>query len=164
MNKKIYLCAILSIFAIFLCCSFSFAENENSVMKNTADGIKNMVGNAENAIENTAKGASNTSKNVTGSMQNAGNTAINNVGNTMKDAENAIMGNNENTGFMGTSDDNTDGYTSARTSSTDDTSVMGLNSTTWIWLILALATVGIGILIYSYFAQTNSTHHNKLED
>lgn len=174
MKKKIIYCTFLLLF-VALYSTLVYAEN-NSMMKNAADSVKNTVAGAENVIEDTARGITNTSKDITGKMQNAGNTVTNNVGNSLSNIGNSVTNNTQNientsdnntasnTGFMGLTDDNTDGYTATRTSTADDATVMGINSTTWIWIIMALSAVGIGILIYSYFSQTNSTHNSNLDD
>ena len=96
-------------------------------------------------------------------VNNVGN-SLNNIGNSISGDMNNTSNNSANSGFMGTTDDNTDGYTATRTSTAEDSTVFGIDTTTWIWIVMALAAIGIGILIYSYFAQTNSARHNNLDD
>ena len=72
MKKKIIYCTIL-LLTITLYSTLVFAEDNNSIMKNASDSVRNMIGGAENTIENAARSVTNTSQNVTGNMQNAGN-------------------------------------------------------------------------------------------
>ena len=66
MKKKIIYCTSLILFVV-LYSSLVFAEN-NSMMKNAADSVKNTVAGAENVIEDAARGVTNTSKDITGKI------------------------------------------------------------------------------------------------
>ena len=68
--KKIFLGLILFTLIIAFSFSYVFAADNNSMLENAANGIRNVVGSAENTVENAAKDVSNTSKNATGAMEN----------------------------------------------------------------------------------------------
>lgn len=156
MNKKILYSTFLLLAATLFISSYAFAANDNSMLKDAANGVRNVVGGAENAVEDAARGVSNTSKNITENMQNTGN----NIGNKIQNTGNAITTGVDN-------NNNKNEYTAQRTSATSTTNnatLLGMDSNTWIWLIMALSAIGIGILIYSYFNQTNSTHYEHSDD
>ena len=167
MNKKKFYSAFLLLSAIIFVCSFSFAANDNTMMQNAANNIKNVVGGTENAIENAAGDVSNTAKNITSGAETAGN----NVGNAIENGINSITQDDRNHSTTNsdnnnmteniTNEDNGANYTANRTAATttDNTTFLGMNTTTWIWLIMGIAALGIGILIYSYFNQRSHYEH-----
>lgn len=143
MQKKFILGLLLfSIFSV-LGFTYAFATDGKDAMGEAANSVRNVVGDAENGIENAAKDISNTSKNATGDMENAANGMTNN-----------------GVSFM-TSDSNSGNYTARRTATTD-TTLLGMNSTTWIWLILAIAAVAIVALVYYY--TTSVSNRNSYKD
>ena len=77
MKKKIYYGIILLFVSLFLASTYTFAANDNSMLHDAANSVRNMVGGAENAIEGAAQNISNTSRSATGAMQNAGNSITN---------------------------------------------------------------------------------------
>ena len=135
----------LLLFSIFTVLGFTycFATDGNATMGEAANSVRNVVGDAENGIENAARDISNTSKNSTGDMENVANGMYNN-----------------GISFM-TSDSNSGNYTARRTATTD-TTLLGMNSTTWIWLILAIAAVAIVALVYYY--TTSVSNRNSYKD
>ena len=174
MNKKL-IYSIFILVSIIFTFSYTFAANDNSMMHNAAESVKNVVGGAENAVEDAARGVSDTSKNITGGLQNAGNNVSNTVSNTMNNVttpdnstnhttENQTANNTDNSDNMiGTNNNDNTNYTAARTATTsgeDTTTFLGMNSTVWIWIIMGIAALGIGILVYSYFNQTNRYEHS----
>ena len=154
MHKKLLLGTILSIALIFVC-NFCFAaENNEHPIQDAANSVKNVVGGAENAIENGAKDISNTTKNATNSMENAGN----NIGHDAKNTMNTVTNNNHK------ATTNTNNYNATRTSASGDTTLLGMNSTAWIWLVLGIATIAIIALVWYYSKQNVNNHNNKRLD
>lgn len=153
MKRKTFYSIILLFLTICLFTSHAFATNDNSVLKDAADGVKNMVGGAENTVENAARGISNASKNATGHIENTANNMTNDISNSAMSSMNRMT------------DTNQDNYTATRTSTeVADQNMFGLSTNTWFWLILALAAVGIGILVYSYFAQTTNRNYHNMDE
>ena len=153
MHKKLLLGAILSIALIFVC-NFCFAaENNEHPIQDAANSVKNVVGGAENAIENGAKDISNTAKDATNSMENAGN----NLGNNTKNTMNAVTNNNARTSS------NANGYNATRTSANGDTTLLGMNSTAWIWLVLGIAAIAIIALVWYYSKQNVNNRNRRLD-
>ena len=77
--------------------------------------------------------------------------------------------NTRNSTYMGTSssDNGTKGttdYTASRTSTDTGATVLGMDSTTWIWLIIAAVTIAVITLIYSYVKQNNTNDYDHSED
>ena len=172
MEKKI-LYSIFLLLVIVFASTCVFAEDNNSMLQNAANGVRNVVGGAENTVENAARGISNTSRNITEGMQNAGNTAANNIGNTVNNMDNTAnngMNNDTNSttdnntsGFMGINSTTDEGNYNATRTATNEGTFLGLTSNTWIWMVVALAALAIGILIYSYFAQNNTRYDHSDE-
>lgn len=140
MQRKILFGLLFFIFILAFSVSYTFAANG---LENAANGVKNVVGNAENSIENTARGVANTSKDATEAMENAGN--------NMTENKNDVTGTTMN--------NNSGNYTAMRTSTSNNGTLLGMNSTVWIWLILALLAVAIISLIYSYSAGISTQKH-----
>jgi len=121
-----------------------YADVLTDSMEKAANSVRDAVGNAENGIENTAKDISNTAKNVTENMEKSASEMTNN--------NNSFMATNTNSG----------NYTARRTATTTDTTLLGMNSTTWIWLILAIAAVAIIALVYYYTSSVpNRNRYNN---
>lgn len=133
MTKKIFL-LFTTIFALFLCSSAVFANT---------DGVGQGISNAGNEIQNSWDKLGN-------SVQNAGNRIATGVSNMGKDETN-----NNNTGFMGMTDDNNrDGrsYTATRTA-TNTPTVLGMNGTMWTWFVFAILAVVVIALVWYYGMQ-----------
>lgn len=162
MYKKLFFSFIILVAMIF---SFSicFAANENDgMLKNAADGVRNVVGDAENAVENAAKDVSNTSKDVTRDMENDANNAGNNMRNDTTNNNNT-SGNTNNNSNNTTASTNgmNNGYSATRTATgTDENTFMGMNATAWTWLILGIAAIAIVALVWYYGSQVNSSNNN----
>lgn len=142
---------LLISFGILLAIIFSFSVClANNDLQKAADGVRNVVGDAENAVEGAARDVSNASKDATGDLENLGNDIKNNGDNrnTKKDT------NNNNT-VMGTTDGN---YDATRTATGTDATFMGMNATSWTWLILGIAAIAIIALIWYYATQFNSSN------
>ncbi len=152
MYKKLLISGALLLTIIF---SFSFCFANNG-FQDVANGVRNIVGDAENAVEGAVKDISNASKNATGDMENAANNIGNNIkdsfdGNTAKDT------NNDSRTMTGT----TTNYDATRTSTGTDNTFMGMNSTVWTWLIIGIAAVAIIALIWYYSMQFNSNNYDN---
>ena len=158
MYKKLFLgLALLAciVFSFTVC----FANDNDGMLKDAADGVRNAVGNAENAVEDAAKGVSNASKDATGDMENAAN-------NGNKDMANNETNNNGEASDSNRTSATTDmnnGYAATRTATdTGATTFMGMTATAWTWLILGIAGIVIVALVWYYGMQVNST--NKYDD
>ena len=66
---------------------------------------------------------------------------------------------NKNDFMMSTNMSNTGNYNAQRTSTTANDTLLGMNSTTWIWLILAIAAVAIVALVYYYSAGVSNRNN-----
>lgn len=153
MNKKTFYGLILTIALIFFGITYSFATNNiGDGIKDAANGVRNMVGDAENAVEGAARDVSNTSKDATRDLENGGNKITKDMNNNTHNS--TYMGaSSSNNGIAGTTD-----YTASRTSTDTGATVLGMNSTVWMWLILAVVSIAIISLIYSYVKQNNSDY------
>ncbi len=136
--------------AIVCSCSVCFANNG---LQQAADGVRNVVGDAENAVEGAAKDISNASKNATGDVENTAN----NIGNDMKSSfeNNTKDTNNETRAMTGT----TTNYDATRTATGAENTFMGMNSTAWTWLILGIAAIAIIALVWYYSMQFTSSNY-----
>lgn len=119
--------------------SFTFCfANDNNMLQDAANGVRNVVGGAENTVEDAAKGVSNASKNTTENMENGANKA-----------GNAMTNNNNNA------------YSATRTSTNATTNTfMGMSATAWTWLIIGIAAIAIVALVWYYGMQLNSTNYD----
>lgn len=159
MNKKIFYGALLILAVILFATTYVFAT-DNNAGQDAVNDIRNAVGGAENTVENAARDVSNASKDATGAVENAGNQTANNVENAGNQTANNVE--NNASAHMGTDDSgNTAGYTATRTSTGDNATFLGMNSTMWIWLILAIAAVAIVALVYYYSTQTTNAYENS---
>ena len=143
MYKKLLIASgilIMTIFSFTVC----FANNG---LQEAADGVRNVVGDAENAVEDAARNISNASKEATNSMEQGAN----NVGN-------AIMNHNTTNNNMRVNTTN-DNYTATRTATTDNT-FMGMNATAWTWLIIGIAAIAIVALVWYYSMQVRSSNYD----
>lgn len=139
MYKKL-LISLGILVAMILSFTFCFA-NDNNMLQNAANGVRNVVGGAENTVENAAKGVSNTSKEATNKIENGAN----NTKNTVTDNKTAT----------------TNTYTATRTATDGIASTfMGMSSTAWTWLIIGIAAIAIVALVWYYAAQTRSSNYN----
>ena len=156
MCKKSLIGLALFVVAVF---SFSacFANNDNNdggMLKDAADGVRNVVGDAENAIEGAAKDVSNASKDATGDMENK----------TDNDKNGMTAGTTDNNSDRTSTNVTNNGYVATRTATTDTgaTTFMGMSSTAWTWLILGIAGIAIVALVWYYGMQVNS--NTKYDD
>ena len=90
--------------------------------------------------------------------------------NTMGDDPNTTTGNSTDNNENNWNDsnsfnngDNSRDYTAQRTSTTTDSSLAGMNSTTWIWLIMAVLAIAIIALVY-YYSAGLATHNYHNDD
>lgn len=146
MYKKLTISIITLLSIIFLSC-YCFAVDINS----TANGIQNTVKGAENAVQNAAQDFSNATQNMTNSIENKANSITDNI---MSNGNTAMVNRNTN---------NVNGnYSAVRTSTTQNQStLLGMNASTWTWFIIGLAAIAIIALVWYYAAQNNK---NKYED
>lgn len=136
-KKMLVIFAILTIgiFSFSVC----FANNDESMLQDAANGVRDAVGGAENAIEDGAKDIANTTKGVTGSAENA-----------MENKDNSGMTQNNNR-------TNNSNYTATRTATTNQT-FMGMSSTAWTWLIIGIAGIAIVALVWYYGSQIRTSN------
>ena len=159
MIRKIFLTFII-VLSIVFCSSFVFATNN----ENMTNGISDAMNNAENKTENAVQGATNvvrdTVSGITDTTKNAVNGLTDSAKNTVNDITNSTDEknnyNNDNNTAMTTNNStttaNTTGnYTTSRTSANG--TLMGMNSTTWIWIIMGVAAVTIIGLVWYYSMQ-----------
>lgn len=144
MYKKLLISIGILIIGIF---SFSVCFANDSLQE-AADGVRNVVGDAENAVEDAARNISNASKDATGKIEQGAN----NIGNTV------MNNNNSNT----TTGSTTNNYTATRTATTGNT-FMGMNATAWTWLIIGIAAIAIVALVWYYSMQIRSSDYNGRE-
>lgn len=135
MSKK-----LLFVVEIFMALVFAFSHS--------------FVLGADNNMMNDAKGAVNEAVNdvrdVVGGAENAMNDTVNSVTNGMNNR----------------SMSNTTGYTANRTATTssNESTFLGMGSTAWTWLILAIAAVAIVALVWYYSSQiTNRRNYDDNE-
>ena len=125
-----------ALFSFMVC----FANDNKNPVQDAANGVRNVVGNAENTVENAAKDISNTSKNATGNLEKGAN----NVGTTATNKTNDGVRNNN--------------YTATRTAT--GTTFMGMNGTSWTWLIIGIAAIAIIALVWYYSMQVRSSNYD----
>lgn len=152
MSKKIFL-TILIIFSIVSICTLCLANTGENPIQDATNSVRNVVGGAENALENGAKGATNMVKEGTNAVENTAQNATNKVENTTSSISSNMMS-------------NTNSYVASRTSTDANGSatLMGMNSTTWIWLILGIATIAIVALVWYYSMQMTTNKNNRRLD
>lgn len=140
MYKKLWISMAILIAMIF---SFTVCfANDNNMLQDATNGIRNVVGGAENTVENAAKDITNTSKNMTNAVENGTNRT-----------ENAVTNHNQ----MGTSNN----YNATRTSTgTTANTFMGMSATAWTWLIMGIAAIAIIALVWYYSMQMRSTNYD----
>lgn len=143
MYKKLFISIAIILSVIF---SFGICL-ANDGLQNAANGVRNVVGNAENAVEGAAKDISNASKNATGAMENGAN----NIGNSVKDGTNKVGNTVTNNGT----------YNATRTSTNAGNTFMGMNATTWTWLIIGIAAIAIVALVWYYSMQLRSSDYDN---
>ena len=155
--------AIALVFSFNIC----FATNtDGKGLQDAANGVRNVVGNAENTVEGAAKNISGKSKEATGSMEGGMNNATNNMvdgangrGTTNTNGTNQDGRNN---GQISTTNTNNP-YVATRTA-TGDATFMGMNATAWTWLIIGIAAIAIVALVWYYSTQlTNKNNHDHLD-
>lgn len=138
---------ILIFLAIIFASNFVFATDivngTEGALKSVGNGVQTMVNGTKNTITNAKNGAENMMNNVGNGMQN-----------TVNGIENGMRENNTDYGYT-----NTDGYTVARTATSNGMTQDTSNTITWI--ILAAATVAIIGLVWYYVAQTNNTNNSR---
>ena len=152
MYKKIFVALAILTIGIF---SFSicFANNDH-MLEDAANGVRNVVGGAENAIEDGARDIANTTKGATGAAENSMDNATGMTENTNNN------NNNNNSEMNGNDRTNSNTYIATRTSTTDSR-IMGMNATAWTWLILGIAGIAIVALVWYYGSQMRTNHDDE---
>ena len=152
MYKKIFVALAILTIGIF---SFSicFANNDH-MLENAANGVRNVVGGAENAIEDGARDIANTTKGATRAAENSMDNATGMTENTNNN------NNNNNSEMNGNDRTNSNTYIVTRTSTTDSR-FMGMNATAWTWLILGIAGIAIVALVWYYGSQMRTNHDDE---
>ncbi len=153
MYKKIFVALAILTIGIFSF-SISFANNDH-MLEDAANGVRNVVGGAENAIENGARDIANTTKGATGAAENSMDNATGMTENT-----NNNNNNNNNSEMNGNDRTNSNTYIATRTSTTDSR-FMGMNATAWTWLILGIAGIAIVALVWYYGSQMRTNHDDE---
>ncbi len=143
---------LLISFSILIAMILSFTvcfANDNHMLENAANGVRNVVGSAENAVEDAAKDVSNTSKEATNNIENGAN-----------NVENRVTDNHDNMAAT-TNSTTANNYTATRTA-TDGTAstFMGMSATAWTWLIIGIAAIAIVALVWYYAAQMRSSNYD----
>lgn len=132
MTKKIFF-TVLAIFGLCLCCSYSFATENNATLGNE---IMKSIDKTGESIDNVM------SSNVIEETGNDVREGVDDIGTGM--SEGARRGANyitTQTTTEGTTDTNRTGFT--------------MDTTTWMWIILVVASVIIIMAIW-YYATNNS--------
>ena len=149
MNKKLAI-----VLSIFIAAIFSFSVCfANDMLNDAAEGVRNVVGGAENAVKDVTNGVSNATKDATNPVENKANDVMNNI-KTNGDNDNTIKDTNNET--RTTTNGN---YTATRTNAENST-LMGMNATTWTWLIIGLAAIAIVALVWYYSMQMRSSNYD----
>lgn len=152
MYKKLILSACTLLATIVFSFGVSLANDGADMLKDAANGARNVVGGAENAIEDAAGGVSNTAKNMTNSMENGAASATN----SMKNSTGTTKDTNDN--------NNNEGYIASRTSTdvnaAGNATFMGMTATTWTWLIMGIAAIAIVALVWYYGNQVKSSRYD----
>lgn len=158
MSKKLFISTLLIICLITIS-SLAFAtNNDDNMMQNGVNSIRNVVGGAENVLEDTVTGAGNAMKNGTNSIENGLNSAVDNMteGNNNNNQNNDNNTNNYIAGATNNNNDNNGNYTATRTAT-----FMGMNGTTWVWFIIGLVGIAIVALVWAYSSQGNRTSEHE---
>lgn len=143
MKKKYFVSFTIVLSLIF---SFSICLANNDGLGTAVNDVRNFVGGAEDTVENAAKDISNTSKSATGTLENDMNH------NTNQATSNHYISGNSKTITP-------NNYSATRTG-TEDTTIMGMNSTAWTWLIIGIAAIAIIAVVWYYSMQfTNRNNH-----
>ncbi len=143
MKKKYFVSFAI---VLSLISSFSICLANNDELESAVNDVRNFVGGAENAVEDAAKDISNTSKSATGTLEN-----------DMNHNTNEAISNHSISETLKTAIPNN--YSATRTS-TEDTTIMGMNSTAWTWLIIGIAAIAIIAIVWYYSMQfTNRNNH-----
>lgn len=138
--------------ALSLVFSFSVCFANNDGLGTAANEVKNFVGGVENTVENAAKDVSNVSKDATGTLENDMNhhtnmSSSNHLSNVMSSGTSKVTGTNN--------------YSAKKTSTDDNTRIMGMTANAWTWLIIGIAAIAIIAVVWYYSMQfTNTNRHN----
>ncbi|MFR2571540.1 MAG: hypothetical protein ACLS90_07620 [Clostridia bacterium] len=136
MSKRFFISLSIAISVIF---SFSICLATDG-MTDAPDKMKNTVNKTEEAVKNTMNDAGNAVKDSTRKTEES----MNDIGSKMMN--------------------NTNNYNATRTSTTGDTTLMGLNATAWTWLILGIAGIAIIAVVWYYSAQLTSENDSNNRD
>lgn len=148
MKKKTIIVIVTVLSVILFGISYSYAAN--NIGEQAVEGTRNIVGGAENVVEDAANGIANGVKNVVRGSENTASDVMNSAGRMI------------NNGAM-TTDNNSNNYTATRTSTTNDNATLfGMNSTTWAWVIMAILGIAIVAIVW-YYGKQNETKakHNR---
>ena len=168
MNKKIFISTLLIAILLFISTlSLATDDNNNTMLQDGVNGVRNIVGGAENVIENAVHGAAGAIKDGTQNLENGLNSAVddmnnnNNNENNNNNNNNTDNNNNDHNLANFTNNDNNGNYTATRTA-TDDATVMGMTSTAWTWIILGVAAIAI-IAVVWYYSMQFTNNNNRMD-
>lgn len=154
MSKKIIL-SIGILIAAVLSYSFVFAEN---MMQDATNTVNSSIDKTQDAVNN----AGNAIKDAGNSVMNATNNVVNGTMNAVDD-----LTRDRNTNPTNTSDsydsnqnmNNNSRYSATRTS--NQGTLLGMNSTMWTWIIMGIVGIAIVALIWYYSMQTTDNNYDE---
>lgn len=137
MLKKVFALIIVACLILFTGSVFAANNEVGDSMNKAGNTIRNVVGGTENVVENVAGDIG---------------AGVRDLGNTFTDA----------TTGMTNDINNTDGrYDATRTATTTNNgTVLGMNSSLWTWLVLAIAGILIVGLVWYYAVQNKNEYNN----
>jgi len=162
MNKKIFISTLLIAILLFISTlSLATDDNNNTMLQDGVNGVRNIVGGAENVIENAVHGAAGAIKDGTQNLENGLNSAVddmnnnNNNENNNNNNNNTDNNNNDHNLANFTNNDNNGNYTATRTAT-----FMGMDGNTWTWFIIGIVGIAIIALVWAYSMQDTRREHN----
>jgi len=143
MKKKIFISAIISIFAFLVLINTSFAANNaKDTLKDSGEKSKNTIQSAGNTIQNATMDATNVVENVFDNGKNTVQNMTDDMGNGVNTLENDVTG----------------GYNTDQTSAEQTTNAA---SDIWLWVILAVIALMVIGVVWFYTSQTNDSNTRR---
>lgn len=151
MKKKFLISTVLATTILALSVSYSFATT--TMTDNIANGVQNIASDVGGAVSRGVEATKNT-------VENAGNAISRGISTTTNTVDTTTAGTQKATNNVVTG--TTNNYTATKTS-TANTTVAGMNATTWGWLIIAVFGIAIVALIWYYGKQHSTSMNNDNE-
>lgn len=152
MSKKIILSVIvLIVMTLSFNCVFAadMAQDASNTVNDSIDKTQNTMNDMGNAVKDAGNSAMNATNDV---VNGAINGTMNVVNEITQDRNTSTTNHNDNNMNMaGTT--NNGNYTATRTAA-EDTTLLGMNATTWTWLIMGIVGIAIVALVWYYSMQT----------